>query len=100
MEQKTKNWNTVFFRSTYVDQILFRRLGSHVNVFSNKPYVTHHHNCKQNTDVAYYGLYDRNKIRNCNLYSIKLSENIYFIGVTIDSLHTISLTTKTPTFLP
>ncbi len=54
-----------------------------------------------------------NKCRRCLLWSIwskqnpklqslfnKLSENIYFIGVTIDGLYTISLGTKTPIFLP
>ena len=30
----------------------------------------------------------------------KLSENIYFIGVSVDSLHTISVETQIPTVLP
>ena len=30
----------------------------------------------------------------------KLSENIYFIGVSIDGLHTISVGTQTPSLLP
>ena len=30
----------------------------------------------------------------------KLSENIYFVGVSIESLHTISVGTQTPILLP
>ncbi len=52
-------------------------------MFSNKPYVAQHHNGKQNADFAYYGLYDQNKIQNLQSLFNKLSENIYFIGVTI-----------------
>ena len=34
------------------------------------------------------------------LIFIKLSDDIYFIGVSIDGLYTISLGTETPIFLP
>ena len=58
--------------------------GVHVNVLSNKPTVAQNH--KQNADIAYYGLYDHNKIQNKNLYSISFQKIYYFIGVRIDGL--------------
>ena len=40
----------------------FRSSSLHVNVLSNIPTVVQNH--KQNADIAYYGLYDQNKIQN------------------------------------
>ncbi len=88
MEQKN-------LRHRLLNQYMYIKFHKKVNVFSNKPYVRQRHNCKQNADVAYYSLYDQNKIQNYNL-----SENIYFIGVSIDGLRTISCGTQTPIFLP
>ncbi len=70
-----------FFRPIYVDQIPHKSLGSHVNVFSNKPKVAEHHNCKQNADVAYYGLYKANKIPHYNLYSISFQKIYTLLGL-------------------
>ncbi len=50
-------------------------------MFSNKPKVAQHHNCKQNADVAYYGLYDVNKIQNYNLYSISFHKIYTLLGL-------------------
>ena len=65
-------------------------------MFANKLNVVQQHSeHKQFADVAYYGLPDP-KIE--SMFN-KLSENIYFIGVSIDGVHTISLGTKTPILL-
>ncbi len=74
---------TPFFRPIYVGQIPHKSLGSHVNVFSNKPNVAQHHNCKQNAGVAYYGLYDQNKIQNNNLYSISFQKIYTLLGLSL-----------------
>ncbi len=61
-EARKEKSETQFFRPIYVDQIPHKSLVAHVNVFSNKPNIAQHHNYKENVDVAYYGLYDQNKI--------------------------------------
>ncbi len=43
--------------------------------------VAWHHNCKQNADVACYGLYDVNKIKNYNLYSIGFQKIYTLLGL-------------------
>ena len=62
---------------------LLKSLGVLGNAFANKLKVGQHHDHRQFAHVAYYGVYHQNKIEKWNLYSIKFSENIYFIGVSI-----------------
>ncbi len=82
----------------YVDQIPHKSLGSHRNVFSNKPYLVEHHNADKMLTLLII-LWSILLKQNPKLQSLfnKLS---YFIGVSIGSFHTISLGTKTPIFLP
>ncbi len=100
MEQKNEISETPFFRPIYVDQIPHKSLGSHVNVFSNKPNVAQHHNCKQNADFACCGLYDQNKIQNYNLNSRSFQKIYTLLGLSLMVCTHISLGTKTPILLP
>ncbi len=50
-------------------------------MFTNKPKVAQHHNCKQNADVPYYGLYYQNKIQNYNLYLISFQKIYTLLGL-------------------
>ena len=76
------------------------KLGVHVHLFANKLKVVQHRDHKQFAEVACYGLYVQNKFQNrIHIQFSKLSENIYFTGVSVDGLHTISVGTKTPILL-
>lgn len=54
------------------------------------PNVAQHHNHKQNTDVAYYGLHDQTN----------QPQEPTFSNLSIDGLHTNSLGTQASTSLP
>ena len=83
----------------HVDQFPQKGLGVRVNLFANKFKVWQHRDRKRYADVAYYGLYD-GKNSKIELIFNKLSENIYIMGVSVDSLHTILVGTQTPVLLP
>ena len=62
----------------------------------NKLKIVHHLDCKQYADIAYCGLFYQNKVGKINRSCVchELSENIYFIGVSVDGLHTSSVLRK------
>ena len=47
-----------------IDEIPVKSLDVQVNVFSSKPNVAQHNDCKQYADIACYGLYSKIKTQN------------------------------------
>ena len=68
-------------------------------MFANKLKVGQHRDHRQFADVDYYGLYHQNNSKN-RIYKQLAFRNIYFVGVSFDSLHTISVGKQTPILLP
>ena len=58
-------------------------------MFSNRLKVVRHHDHKKYADVAYYCQHDQNKIPKIESIFNKLLKNIYFIGFSVDGLHTV-----------
>ena len=74
-----------------MDEIPHKRLGFHVNVFAKKLKVVQHRDCRKYADVAYHGSILSKQIPIIESMFNKLSENLYFIEISIDSLQTISV---------